>query len=73
MPYRLKPTEENFQVVDGPFAGRRYVAGTVYGEVPPGEEARFVAVDHAQPETKKTKKQEPSRTVSGAASLVGGE
>lgn len=41
MTYTLKKGMENFQVVDGPFAGRKFVRGKVYGEVPPQEENRF--------------------------------
>ena len=35
--YKLKKGIENFEVVDGAFAGRKFVRGKVYGEVPPEE------------------------------------
>lgn len=41
--YQLKPGQESFQVVSGPFARRRYEVGTVYGEdqIPKNELGRF--------------------------------
>ncbi len=42
--YRLKKGQESFQVVDGPLAGRKYLKGQVYGEIPPGEKGRFEEV-----------------------------
>ena len=39
--YKLKQGIENFQVVDGAFAGRKFVRGKVYGEVPPEEKKKF--------------------------------
>jgi len=39
--YKLKKGIENFQVVDGAFAGRKFVRGKVYGEVPPEEKKKF--------------------------------
>jgi len=41
MPYRLKATEPPFEVVDGPFAGRKYDRAGTYAEIPPGQEDRF--------------------------------
>ena len=41
MTYILKKGVENFEVVDGPFAGKKYVRGTAYAEVPPGEKHKF--------------------------------
>ena len=48
MAYRLKPNVENFEVVDGPFADRRYVSGEIYTEIPPGEESKFDAIAPAE-------------------------
>ena len=47
--YKLKKGIENFDVVDGAFAGRKFVRGKVYGEVPPEEKKKF---DEIKPEVK---------------------
>lgn len=41
--YRLKKGQEAFQVVDGPFAKRRYRHGVEYadGDIPPQEKKKF--------------------------------
>jgi len=39
--YKLKKGFENFQVVDGPFAGRKFEKGKEYDEVPPDEAKKF--------------------------------
>ncbi|TAN40794.1 MAG: hypothetical protein EPN22_16995 [Nitrospirae bacterium] len=46
MVYRLRSGIENFQVVDGPFKGRRYEKGKNYdaAEIPPQEKNKFEAV-----------------------------
>ena len=41
MAYRLKRNIESFEMVDGPFAGRKFVSGETYGEVPPGLGEKF--------------------------------
>ena len=41
MQYRLKANVESFEVVDGPFAGRKYVSGEIYTDIPPGEKGKF--------------------------------
>jgi hypothetical protein len=41
MPYNLKPTEPPFEVVDGPFAGRKYDRKGIYAEIPPQYAERF--------------------------------
>lgn len=43
--YRLKTTSAAFEVVDGPCAGRKYLHGKTYAEVPPQERDKFEAVD----------------------------
>ena len=59
--YQLKPGCESFTVVDGPFAGRSYVPGRDYEDVPPQEKRRFrevkedVAVFPGRIENVKTK------------------
>lgn len=42
--FTLKKTEPDFEMVDGPFAGRKFRAGESYAEVPPAEKRRFEAV-----------------------------
>lgn len=39
--FRLKKGIESFQVVDGPFAGRKFLKGKEYAEVPDGERGKF--------------------------------
>jgi hypothetical protein len=39
--YKLKKDVENFDVVDGAFAGRKFVRDKAYGEVPPEEKRKF--------------------------------
>jgi len=39
--YQLKPNVPDFEVVDGPFAGRKYKAGETYKDVPPECRDRF--------------------------------
>ena len=39
--HRLKKGIERFQVVDGPFAGRKFEKGKEYAEIPPDEAAKF--------------------------------
>jgi len=41
--YRLKKGQEAFTPVEGPFAGRKFVAGQIYGEIPPGTAGKFEA------------------------------
>ena len=40
--YQLKPGVPAFEVVDGPFAGRKFKAGVLYNEVPPEESPKFM-------------------------------
>lgn len=62
MRYRLKKGVEAFQIVDGPFAGRKYERGKTYKEVPPREHHRF---EEAGPEAAEgTLKTEDSQTSS---------
>ena len=46
MGYRLKG--ESFEVVDGPFAGKKYLRGVEYAEIPPTEKGRFEEVKAAK-------------------------
>ena len=39
--YKLKPGQERFQVVDGPYENRQYEPGMVYPDIPPEEAGRF--------------------------------
>lgn len=50
--YKLKKGIENFDVVDGAFAGRKFVRGKVYTEVPAEEANKF---DEIKPEVKAQK------------------
>lgn len=42
--YTLKPNQSPFEVVDGPLAGRKYVRGPNYTEIPQNEAHRFQVV-----------------------------
>ena len=44
MRYKLKENAADFEMVDGQFAGRKYKAGEIYDEIPPGEKDRFEKV-----------------------------
>ncbi len=46
--YKLKPNVPDFEIVDGPFAGRKYKAGETYKEVPPGEKNKFLATEDTE-------------------------
>lgn len=48
MAYRLKKRVENFEIVDGPDAGKKFVRGRSYKEVPAAYAARFDKVESAQ-------------------------
>jgi hypothetical protein len=54
MSYKLKANAADFEVVDGPFAGRKFVAGQIYTEIPASERAQFepVKTDSAPAKTK---------------------
>jgi hypothetical protein len=66
MPYILKPGQEAFEVVDGPFAGNLYQKGVRYDAVPEQDASRFdkVRVDVPAAATVREPKPE-SATVSG--------
>lgn len=42
--YRLKNGQENFDVVDGPHAGKKYEKGKVYTDIPENERRRFAEI-----------------------------
>ena len=42
--YKLKAGSENFQIVDGPDAGKEFMQGKIYETVPSEYADRFVAV-----------------------------
>lgn len=46
---KLKANVENFEVVDGPFAGRRFKRGKIYTTVPNNEKHKFEEVKPAKP------------------------
>jgi len=41
MPYQLKKGVESFEVVDGAFAGKKFLRGRVYAAIPPEEKNKF--------------------------------
>ncbi len=47
--FRLKENQPAFEVVEGPLAGRKFVHGYTYAEIPPGYRARFAAVAEEAP------------------------
>ncbi len=55
--YMLKNNQPDFEVMDGQFAGRKYVHGVEYAEVPPDEVRRFTRIEEnktqASPPAKK--------------------
>ena len=44
MAYKLRKNKPEFDVVDGPFAGKKYRHNESYAEVPPGGKDRFEVV-----------------------------
>jgi hypothetical protein len=52
MQYRLKKNQENFTIVDGPDAGKKFVKGKVYESVPTGYAAKFDEVPADTPVVK---------------------
>ena len=66
--YKLKKGIENFEVVDGAFAGRKFVRGKVYGEVPPEEKKKFKEIRDQKSEVRSQKSEVRNRK-----SEVGGQ
>ena len=56
--FRLKPNQPAFEAVDGPLAGRRFVHGRVYAEIPPADRERFEKVAPAKAAEKKRQREE---------------
>jgi hypothetical protein len=56
MEYRLKPGVESFEVVDGPMAGRKFLRGQSYSEIPPGEKEKFEKVQSSKVQGSKAEK-----------------
>lgn len=54
--YRLKPNEPNIEIVDGPFARKKFKAGRIYTEIPPKEMARFEVIEQYTPPTREDEK-----------------
>lgn len=44
MSYKLKPGVESFEVVDGAFAGKKFLRGNVYEKIPSEERSKFEKV-----------------------------
>ena len=47
--FRVKENQPAFEVVEGPLAGRKFMHGRAYAEIPPGYRARFEAVAEKAP------------------------
>jgi hypothetical protein len=45
--FKLKKGQEAFTPVEGPFAGRKFVVGQIYGEIPPGTAGKFEEIKKA--------------------------
>jgi hypothetical protein len=60
--YKLKPNAPDFQACDGPFEGRKYIAGTTYAEIPTNEADKFEEIKTEEPtETgRKAQSQKPA-------------
>jgi len=43
--YKLKKGRESFEVVDGEFAGRKYIQGKTYDKIPPEEKGKFEKIE----------------------------
>jgi hypothetical protein len=56
MSYKLKPNEPDFEVVDGNFAGRHFVAGKVYDDIPENEAHKFEAAESREPRAESKEK-----------------
>lgn len=56
--YKLKPNVPGFEIVDGPFAGRKFEPGVVYEDIPGSFKDRFVKIkpQKLQKNTKKENK-----------------
>lgn len=59
--YRLKPGRPDFEIVDGPLAGRKFAAGAVYPEAPAGFEEMFEPAEKAEVVQMPKKKAAPAR------------
>ena len=66
--YKLKKGIENFDVVDGAFAGRKFVRGKEYSKIPSEEKKKF---DEIKPVVISEKKAEGSLRPIGAYAPVG--
>ena len=55
--YKLKPNVPGFEIVDGPFAGRKFEPGVVYEDIPGSFKDRFVKIkpQKLQKDTKEDK------------------
>lgn len=53
--YMLKKGVPPFEIVEGPMAGRRFVPGQSYAEIPDQEKDRFEKVKSAKPAASKAK------------------
>lgn len=58
--YRIKPGQPAFEIVDGPFAGRKFIIGQIYHEIPQDEAHRFEKIN--PPAAKKQAVAKPEET-----------
>jgi hypothetical protein len=43
MAFCLKPGQETFEIVDGPFVGKKFEKGVIYETIPEHEAGKFIA------------------------------
>lgn len=53
--FKLKSNQESFRVIHGPFAGRQFLRGVTYAEVPSEEKHKFEDLSHAEPQSPQRK------------------
>ena len=69
--YQLKATSPDFRVVDGQYAGRQYVAGQLYEDIPPQEAHKFEKVPESAEQTvKSTRNKNKDFSIGGQSSTV---
>ena len=66
--YQLKRGVESFEVVDGPYAGRKYKRGKAYADIPPEEKAKFEKTKEPAPVDDKSKTDKPVKKRGGDGS-----
>ena len=59
---------ESFEVVDGPYAGRKYKRGKAYADIPPEEKQKFEKIKEPAPVEEKSKTDKPGEKKGGERS-----